>query len=151
MKQFWTKNSGLIITIVIILIIVGIIYYVGKHAGTKYKPMDIVIPPDIQAPGTPGIYNPSPITDAIYEDVSEKFGVHETEPYAAALKLSNSQLAAVYNDWNQRYSEKFDHKTIIQAIQGEYTIWNYDWKIITGQLVNRFKTLPGTQGRIKQQ
>lgn len=157
MKEFWAKNSGLIITIAIILIIIGIIYYVGKHAGRKYKPNDIIIPPDTQAPGTPGIYNPGPVTDAIFQDLDEVFGVHDAEPYQAAMKLSNSQLAAVYNDWNQRYSEKFDHKTIIQALKGDYSILHavtygaaYDWNELVRNLTARFESLPGVQGRIQQ-
>lgn len=146
MFDFWKRNSGLIITIVIIIAIILFIYFWGKHSGKKYVPNDILIPPDTQAPGTPGIYNPGPVTDAIFEDLDEVAGVHETGPYIAALKLSNSQLAAVYNDWNQRYAKDFNSKTIIQAINSDYTFWNYDWSVIAGQLVSRFKTLPGAQG-----
>lgn len=126
--------------------IIAIIYFVGRGQGRKYVPNDIVIPPDTQQSGTPGMYNPGPATDAIFEDLDEVVGVHETEPYVAAMKLSNSQLAAIYNDWNQRYAKDFKGKTIIQAINGEFTVWNYDWAVIAGQLVNRFRTLPGAQG-----
>lgn len=150
MKEFWEKYKMIIIIIVIILIIAGVIYYIGRNAGGKYVPKDIVIPYDTQAPGTPGIYNPGPVTDGIYEDLKEIVGIHETEPYRAAMKLSNSQLAAVYNDWNQRYAKDFESKTIIQAIQDEMTVWNYSWAIVTGDLVTRFKTLPGAQGRTKK-
>lgn len=146
MKEFWNKNSQIIILILVVLVVVGIIYWIGKRQGKKYVPDDILIPSDTQSPGTPGMYNPGPITDGLYEDLDEVFGVHEAEPYRAALKLSNSQLAAVYNDWNKRYAKEFDSKTIIQAIQGEYTVWNYDWWLIAGELVRRFKTLPGAQG-----
>lgn len=149
MKEFWDKYKIAIIFILIILIVAGIIYYVGKKAGSKYKPSDIVIPNDLQAPGTPNLYNPAPITDAIFEDLDERFGVHESEPYEAAMKLSNSQLAAVYNDWNKRYSSKFDNKTIIQALDGDFSVWNITWEHLVQNLITRFQTLPGAQGRNK--
>lgn len=145
MFENWTAKKTLI-AILIILAIGVIIYFVGKGAGKKYVPDDIVIPPDTQAPGTPGIYNPGPATDAIYEDLDEIWGYHESGPYIAANKLSNSQLAAIYNDWNKRYAKDFDSKTIIQAMEDESTVWNVAWTTIVGQLINRFKTLPGAQG-----
>ena len=151
MNEWWNKNKGIVITIFIILVIIGVIYYLGKGAGKKYVPNDIVIPPDTQSSGSPSVFNPGPYTDAIHEDLDEIWGVHEAKPYAAANKLSNSQLAAIYNDWNKRYAKDFDSKTIIQAIEDEKTILIFsDWAVVAGQLVNRFKTLPGAQGRIKQ-
>lgn len=147
MREFWDKNATLIIWVIIVLVIVGIIYYAGRKRGKQYVPQDIVIPVDTQSPGTPSTYNPGPITDAIHEDLDEAFGYHESQPYRAALKLSNSQLAAVYNDWNKRYARDFDGKTIIQAIEDEYTLWNITWATVAGELVARFRTLPGAQGR----
>lgn len=151
MKEFWTKYKMLIISIVFILIIVGIIYYVGKHAGKKYVPDDIIIPGDLHNPGDPKTFNPGPYTDAIHYDLSCYFCVHSPTPYSSAMKLSNSQLAAVYNDWNKRYSEKFDHQTLIQAIQSEFTILpGNPWGQATADFVARLKSIPGTQGRIQQ-
>lgn len=147
MNEWWNKNKGIVITIFVILVIIGVIYYIGKGAGRKYVPDDIVIPTDTQSPGTPSNWNPGPYTDAIFQDLDEVFGVHEAKPYHAANQLSNSQLAAVYNDFNKRYSKDFDSKTIIQAIESEFTIWNQEWANIAGALVQRFKSLPGAQGR----
>lgn len=147
MKEFWEKYKMGIITIVIILVIIGVIYYSGKSAGRKYVPDDVVIPPDLQHPGDPKTFNPGPYTDAIYEDVSCYFCVHSSTPYTSAMKLSNSQLAAIYNDWNKRYAKDFDSKTIIQAISGEYTLNVLSgWAQATADLVTRLRSLPGTQG-----
>lgn len=147
MKEYWKKNSGIIITILIVLAVTGIIWYFAKRSGKKYVPKDIVIPPDTQPNGTSGVYNPGPITDGIYEDLDEVIGVHESEPYTAAMKLSNSQLAAVYNDWNQRYAKDFDNKTIIQAIEGDFSAWNLSWASVVDNLLIRLRSLPGAQGR----
>lgn len=147
--EFWQKYKTAIILIVITLGIIAIIYFWGKGEGKKYVPEDIVIPTDTQPTGTGPQFNPGVYTDAIYEDLSCNFCLHSTVPYNAVMKLSNSQLAILYNDWNKRYAKDFDNKTIIQAIKGEYTLWNTAWVQATYNLVLRLESLPGTQGRIK--
>jgi hypothetical protein len=144
--KFWNDYKGIIITVIIIIVIVFLIYYFGKQAGKKYVPKDIIIPPDLQHPGDPSTFNPGTYTDAIYQDVSCYLCLHSSTPYNSAMNLSNSQLAALYNDWNQRYAEKFDSKTIIQAITGEYTLFNTQWVQATADLLTRLRSLPGTQG-----
>lgn len=151
--KFWDEHKGLIITIIVIMVIIAIIFFVGKKAGGKYVPNDILIPQDTQAPGTPLNYNPGPVTDAIYEDLDEVWGYHSLAPYESALKLSNSQLAAVYNDWNKRYAEKFDGKTIIQAMEDDFSIipsYSIQWRATRDALVLRFRSLAGAQGRINR-
>lgn len=163
MKEYWAKYKFLIITIIIILAIVWAIYYFGKEEGSKYVPNDIVIPPDLQ-PNTSTIdengnvvpityttpqgtiFNPGPYTDAIFRDLDCIFCFHDAGPYNDAMALSNSQLAAIYNDWNQRYSEKFDKQTLIQALEGDFSTWNLVWEHTLQDLVIRLKSIAGTQG-----
>lgn len=112
-----------------------------RKLSNRYVPAKTVqLPPDIQAGGIT-TFNPGQYTDAIFEDLDEVIGVHEAGPYNEALKLSNSQFVAIYNDWNERYKSKFDNKDIISAIEGEFTAWNYSWASVAGTFVQRMKTL----------
>ena len=147
--EFWNTYKTQIIWVLIILALIAIIFIWGRSQGSKYKPKDVPIPPDLQNPNDPKTYNPAPITDAIFQDLDEVFGVHNSAPYEAAIKLSNSQLAAVYNDWNRRYSQKFDHQTLIQALEGDFSVWNSNFEYTVKDLVLRLKSIPGTQGRFK--
>lgn len=145
MKAFWEKYSEWIIIIALIIIAIVIIYFMGRKQGKKYTPDDVDLPPDTQPVGTDGsslsTWNPGPITDAIAADLSEFWGSHDAQPYNDALALSNSQLVAVYNDWNHRYFNDFDQKTLIGAIQDDWTAWNYSWATATSTLVQKLKSL----------
>lgn len=144
--EYWNKYKGIIITAIIIGGIVWAIWYFGKKAGQKYVPDNIVIPPDLQAPGTPDKFNPGPYTDALFRDLDCIFCMHNEKPYKDALTLSNSQLAAIYNDWNKRYASEFDGMTIIQAIYDERAFYNPPWATVSDALAKRFKSLYGAQG-----
>lgn len=144
--EFWNKYKSIIITILVIAGILIGIYLYGQEQGKKYVPNDIIIPPDLQASGTPDVFNAGPYTDALFRDMDCTFCLRDSTPYSAALSLSNSQLAAVYNDWNKRYASQFDGMTIIQAINDERTVTNLGWTELAGALVRRFKSLYGAQG-----
>jgi hypothetical protein len=137
MKNFSPKNIAIVI--VVILIIVAIIYFLGKKAGKKTTPQEVELPSDIQ-PNEITSFNPGPYTDAIFQDVNELFGFRDAEPYNQALGLSNTQLVAVYNDWNQRYLNKVG-KTMTKAIQDETTLWNYSFISAAKTLIDRLKNL----------
>lgn len=137
MKNFSPKNIAIVI--VVILIIVAIIYFLGKRAGKKTTPQEVELPSDIQ-PNEITSFNPGPYTDAIFQDVNELFGFRDAEPYNQALGLSNTQLVAVYNDWNQRYLNKVG-KTMTKAIQDETTLWNYSFISAAKTLIDRLKNL----------
>lgn len=127
--------------VVIIVVIIIIIYLLYKKYKNRYvAAKDVVLPPDTQA-GNITNWNAGQYTDALFEDLDEVVGIHDSKPYTDALALSNSQVVAIYNDWNTRYKSKFDNKDLIAAIQGEYTAWNYSWSTVAGNLVERLKTL----------
>lgn len=135
------KYKNVVIGIIIVIVVILIIYFWGKRNGKKYTPKEVTLPSDLQGAGVPTNWNPSSITDDIYEDLDEIVGVHSAIPYENALTLSNSQLVAVWNDWNKRYFNEFGNKNIVQAIKGETSLWNYDWALATANLVNRYATL----------
>lgn len=101
-----------------ILVIILVIYYKGKSAGKKYAPDPVTLPSDTQGNNVPANWNPGTITDALEQDVYG-YGLHNIAPYRDALKLSNSQLVAVHNDWNQRKYSKHQ-ETLRQAIAVEF-------------------------------
>lgn len=137
--QQLSKYKTVIGVVIGIIIIIAVIYILGRRSIKNRIPKDVELPPDTQ-PGDQTNFNPGPFTDAIYEDISEIIGVHDSQPYQALLGLSNSQLVAVYNDWNQRYYNKYK-QTLTQAIAGESSVWNYSWLSVAGTLIDRLKSL----------
>lgn len=116
---FIIKYKWVIIAIIVLIIVIAIAYNRGK----SYRPGSVALPPDIN-PGDSTTFNPTQYTDDIYNDLSCWFCVHSVKPYDAALRLSNTQLVAVWNDWNRRYYEKFDNQNLITAINGDYSFSN---------------------------
>lgn len=137
--QALAKYKTVIGIVVTIIIIIAVIYILGRRSIKKQIPKDVELPSDTQ-PGGQTNFNPGPYTDAVYEDITEIIGTRDSLPYQALLSLSNTQLVAVYNDWNQRYYTKLK-ETLTQAISKEYTIWNYSWTSVAGTLIDRLKSL----------
>lgn len=134
MWEFLNKNKRYIF---VIIVAGGILYYVYTQGKNK-SPKDVVLPPDIQPNGASN-YNPGTITDRIYNDINCVFCLHTSAPYDEALKLSNSQLVSVWNDWNKRYWKK-NKETLSAALLGESSI-NQIWGNVTKTLVDRYKSL----------
>lgn len=141
MFSIFGKYRNIVIGIIIVIVVVLIIYFWGKRNGKKYTPKDVTLPADTQGTGVPLNWNPATITDDIHEDLDEIVGVHSAIPYENAITLSNSQLVAVWNDWNHRYFNDFGNKNIVQAIKSETSLWNYDWALATKALVERYASL----------
>jgi hypothetical protein len=136
------KTYLIIAAVALLFLVVFALYFYKK--GKKYTPQDVTLPPDLNAPGTTQTWNPGSHTDEIYKDLSEIWGVHESEPYNALNKLSNSQLAAVHNDWNHRYAEEFEGQTLAQAIRSDFTVWNSSWSTIAGAVADRLDKITGS-------
>jgi len=135
------NSLSLTTKIIIVIVIIIIIYLIYRAYKKKYvQAKDVVLPPDTQG-GNITNWNAGSYTDAIYNDVNDVFTPHSSLPYESANKLSNSQLVAIYNDWNARYKSKFDNKDIIDAVLGEFTWVNYDWRLAAGAFTERMKTL----------
>jgi len=137
----WFSALSMTWKVIIIVAIIVILYLLYRAYKNRYVPAkDVQLPSDTQAGGIT-TWNPGQYTDSIFEDLDEVAGVHEAKPYTEALNLSNSQMVAIYNDWNSRYKSKFDNKDIIAAIEGEWTVWNYSWTTAAGNFITRMKTL----------
>lgn len=132
------QKTYLVIGAILFVIIIAVYFY---YRGKRYTPKDVVLPSDTQAPGTDPNFNPGKYTDAIHEDLTSIFSLHDAAPYRTANTLSNSQLIAIYNDWNHRYAADFGSKNIIDAIKGDYTVWNIDWQEAASAFVSRLETL----------
>jgi hypothetical protein len=134
-KQY--KNT-IIITVAIIAVVL-IIYWRGKKAGERETPKEVPLPTDTQ--GGNVTFNPGALTDALHDDINEMFGIRDIEPYRELLTISNSQLVAVYNDWNNRYYLD-DNRTLPQAIKHEMTsLFSFTWPTIAETVLERFKSL----------
>lgn len=123
--DFIIKYKWIIISIIVLLIII----YIAYSRGKSYRPTAVTLPPDIQT-GDQHTFDPTQYTDNIWNDIDCVFCFHDPAPYNAALTLSNTQIVAIWNDWNRRYFEKAGNKNLCQVITGEYTIgfgWNAQW------------------------
>jgi hypothetical protein len=146
MKKIWEQYQHIIIIAVLTIAVIAVIWYWAYHSGKKYVPKDVELPGDTSSGGT--TFNPRKYTDAIADDLYTYLGAlsHSATPYLEANKLSNSQLAAVWNDWNHRYFEKHN-EDLMQAIQADSGIdtvlYTSDWVIATRMLKNRLKSIPG--------
>lgn len=69
-------------------------------------------------------FNPRPYTDALYSTIYSKApwftlsAYRDTKPYQDLLALTNAQVVAVAQDWNERYYKQ-DSQTLLQAIADE--------------------------------
>lgn len=58
--------------------------------------------------GTVSDYNPAPITDALYNDISGFIAwSRNKEPYKKLSELSDAKFKAVFQDWAKRYASTY--------------------------------------------
>jgi hypothetical protein len=88
------------------------------------------------------MFSPGPYTDAIHNDIyASWYTPRNVTPYANALQLSNAELAAVDNDWNNRYYTEKGQK-LSEAINGWYSsLFSDSFPDVAEQLVKRLKTI----------
>ena len=139
-------NKQLLIVIGVIIALIIIIFFIGKVAGKKAGPQNVSLPTDIQAQGTViANWNPGPFTDNIKTETDKSWfslwNPVSTAPFCDADALSNTQLAAIYNDWNQRYYPSVN-KTIVQAIQNMSTA-NFEAWGCASSIVSRITSIIG--------
>lgn len=106
----WVK-----ITVIIILILL-IVYFIGKRAGKAVFPDAVEIPDDRPGTGTKQ-FNPGGLTDALESDIYG-YWPRNMQPYQDLLQLSDAGFVTVYNDWNKRYHKKHS-ETLRQAMAAE--------------------------------
>jgi hypothetical protein len=128
---------------IFIVVIVIAIYFIKKN--NLVAPPPVTLPNDINPEAdSQGNFNPTPYTDALYNEIyASWYKARDVTPYDNALQLSNSELAAVDNDWNQRYFSK-DGEKLSQAIDNEYTsFFSNSFPFIKTQLVAKLQKLEG--------
>lgn len=129
----------IIVGLIIVAILVAV-FLIGRHKGKQYTPSTVKLPSDTQGIAVPSNWNPGTITDAIHYDVYCKVCFRSTQPYTDAAALSNSQLVAVHNDWNQRYFSE-NKETLRQAIEAEYSALNSAASTAMGIVTDKLKSL----------
>lgn len=123
----------------IVVIGLSIAFIVVYKKGKKWAPGKVDLPPDTQ-PGGATNFEPGPYTEAIWKDLDCVFCTHDSAPYEALMRLSNSQLVSIYNDWNARYFKK-NNETLIQAIEADFTVWNSTWATTASNVITRLESL----------
>jgi hypothetical protein len=113
------KDKAPMYLVIALVIILVIIFFVGKSYGKNLPPKSIADPKD-NADGTTN-YNPTALTDSLFNDIEgiSWLTYHDTDPYINLNKLSDTNIVVVMNDWDKRYYNK--HKeTLFEAIGNEY-------------------------------
>jgi hypothetical protein len=85
-------------------------------------------------------YNPTSLTDALYNDIDCVFCFRNLKPYQDLLALGNCEFVKVHNDWNARYRNK-SNETLRQAIDGEVQGGWTQYASLTDALTARFNSL----------
>lgn len=137
------KMGNLKVYIIVGLIIIAIllaVFFIGKYKGKQYAPDTVKLPSDTQGTSVPSNWNPGTITDALHYDLYCKACFRNTQPYIDASALSNSQVVAVHNDWNQRYFSE-NKETLRQAMDAEFTAFNSAADTAMGILKEKLKSL----------
>lgn len=109
-----TKKNPILTTIITIVVVLVIVFYVGKAKGASGRPRDIR--PD-QLPnsgsGIPQGWTPSDLANRLYDNFTGglfgfRFGVvYNDKLYKEVYELpTNDMLAAVYWDFTNRYGNK---------------------------------------------
>lgn len=132
-------NKNILYACLGIIAIALFIYIMGRRSIKKQAPKDVKLPADTQGVNVPKNWNPGPFTDALEQEIYGH-GLRDAQPYNDVLALSNSQLAAIHNDWNKRYYTE-DNETLRTAIEAEKTTWNYSWTTASGAVIERLKSL----------
>lgn len=125
-RGFFARNP--ILTYILIGIILAlIVYYLGKKRGEDKVPnLPEPVPNPTPGPGQDNSYNPGVLTDQLANEI---IGISWTPrnrtPFDTLLSLPDWQFRAVANDWQKRYYKKAGDKTMLQAINEEWSGWGY--------------------------
>lgn len=125
--------------VVIIAAILGAAYFVGKAAGVAKASKPVPLPhggSDIPKGWDPGI-----LTEQLHEIIDGWDWSNDKEKVLVRLiDLTDGQLVAVYNTYNNRYGNGgwFSSKeTLTQALQGEW----FSFGSVAPQVISRLQTL----------
>ena len=112
-------NKTVISVIVGAVILLIVIFFVGKAYGKKTPPKKLPDPGDIVDDVT--TYDPTAMTDKLWGDIDGISWLynHDIDIYNELITLSDTNLVKVMNDWDKRYFSKHS-ETLLQAINGEY-------------------------------
>ena len=126
--QNFAKAQPVIFTVVLLLIVGLIIYFIGRKSGKESIP---ALPGPVQNPNQtpqPGVdltFQPGPLTDKLAKEIIGFTWIPRDEkPFQQLLTLPDWQFRAVAEDWQKRYFVEADNMTLIQAIINESTAWD---------------------------
>ena len=124
-------------TLLVVVIGAFIVSYIVVSQITKYiytsGPMQLPVGADAQN------YNGKPLAERIQVDIYS-WGLRKVAPYKELLSLSDGQLIAVYNAWNENYFGK-DGETLTAALAGEWSSWTGEFYTLRDQILERFSRL----------
>ena len=88
-------------------------------------PDDVVLPPDPL--GTDPDFSPTGYTNNLKTFIDQPAIPWSEDYYVGAINdannLSNTELAAVYNDWKNRYYTEYDNQSLTAALENTTIYW----------------------------
>lgn len=120
------------IVVGIAILVIGIIYFIGRRAGKRAadNPWQAPLPTDIgTGDGSSNVdfVKMRAITDKLYADLDQwdwqPFFTRDVDAYKEFLALSDTAFVAVYNDFNSRFSKEFSGKSLRAIIRDETVSW----------------------------
>ena len=129
--QNFAKAQPVIFTVVLLLIVGIIIYFIGRKSGKDATPP---LPPPIGPEGQK--FQPASLTDAL---AREMLGFNWTprneKPFQELMIIPDWQFIEVAKDWQNRYFPEAK-LTLIQQIGSEVSAWA-SFRMIRDQIVQR--------------
>jgi|GEM_PF-6406276 len=119
--ELWPKYKTQILIAGGIILVVVIVYLIGRAKGKKTPPKTY----SFVNPGTgeQQAFNPGALTDALFKEMDGnsllKWGGRTLAPYNEWLELNDNQFIAVAEDWRQRYYAQAESQTIFEKLAKE--------------------------------
>lgn len=133
-----TKASAYLYGSIAAIILLLVIFFVGKSYGKNKPPTAIADPNDGNT-----IFDPTSYTDRLYTDINGlrlpiiHWFRDDSEIWKLVTSLSDSNLVKIMNDWDKRYYSKWK-QTLATAVAAE--------SFLTDQgLLTRLKRLEATR------
>lgn len=140
--QNFAKAQPVVFTVIILLAVGLIIYFIGRKSGKSSIPAlpgPIINPNPL--PGQDSSFQPGPLTDKLAKEIiGFTWMPRDEKPFVQLLTLPDWQFRAVAEDWQKRFYSEAGNLTLIQAIISESSMWD-SFKTLQDSIAKRAQEL----------
>lgn len=118
------KEKGYFYLILGAIVFLIVVYFVGKSYGKNKPPREIPLPDDDPS-GTGSDFDPTSLTDKLYNDIQGWSNPlnRDMNAWNAFLSLSDTNFVKVLNDWNERYYSKWKETLYQSYLKEKFNPW----------------------------